>query len=310
MTDPTDVYCSDVQAGPLPGTAKTGSVYVLLEWPGAWSRDVLDGATLGEELTARLKAHLARFKAQLLLVRHSSRERRQIDDHHVYLVFAEQAITEVLHVDAPEDVLGLDLSGPGRNGAQLREKPLVLVCTHGKRDRCCAVKGRSLIRELERDDDIVWETSHIKGHRFAPTMLVMPWAYSFGRMSTEAAGAMIDHALAGEYFVPGNRGRGTLRAPAQVAEVAVAAELARAGEPVRFGQLLVDATETRGAEATVTVSEAAPAAPAAPAAAGTDRARRWRVELEKREVDGVISSCGSAPSTGVAWVAQHIREFG
>lgn len=313
------MFCSDVQAEPLPGTAKKGATYVLFEWPGAWSRDILDGGTFGEELTAKLKAHLARYNAQLLLIRHSSRERREIADHHVYLVFAEQAVTEVLHVDGPEGVLRLDLSGPGKNGAAVREKPLVLVCTHGKRDRCCAVKGRALIRELEREDDVVWETSHIKGHRFAPTMLVMPWAYSFGRMSRPAASAMIDHALAGDYFVPGNRGRGTLAAPEQAAEIAVAAELSRAGERVRFGQLLIDArADTRS-----TPGATAPTAPGDKGTTGDDAAtptatvtvrepdtgRRFDVVLRQREVDGVVSSCGAQPEAGLAWVAESVAKL-
>ena len=297
MTNPADVFCSDIQAEPLPGTAKTGSTYVLLEWPGPWSRDVLDGDTLGAELSAKLKAHLAQHNATLLLIRHTSRERRAIADHHVYLVFADEAVTEVLHVDGPEAVLDLDLSGPGKNGAQRRDTPLVLVCTHGKRDRCCAVKGRALVRELERGDDVVWETSHIKGHRFAPTMLLMPWAYSFGRMSQAAASAMIDHALAGRYFVPGNRGRGTLPPPAQAAEIAVAAELSRAGEEVGIGQLLVDAPvspapNTTGDTATVNVR------------AG-DRA--FTVSLRRREVDGVVASCGQAPKREKVWVAEGVE---
>lgn len=292
MTNPADVFCSDIQAEPLPGTAKTGSTYVLLEWPGPWSRDVLDGDTLGAELSAKLKAHLAQHNATLLLIRHTSRERRAITDHHVYLVFADEAVTEVLHVDGPEAVLDLDLSGPGKNGAQRRDTPLVLVCTHGKRDRCCAVKGRALVRELERGDDVVWETSHIKGHRFAPTMLLMPWAYSFGRMSEAAAGAMIDHALAGRYFVPGNRGRGTLPPAAQAAEIAVAAELSRAGEEVGIGQLLADAPDTADDTATVTVR------------AG-DRA--FTVSLRRREVDGVVASCGQAPKREKVWVAEGVE---
>ena len=227
LTSTPAASCSDVQVESLPGTAKPGSTYVLFEWPHAWTHDVLDGGTLGEELTEKLKAHLAEYDASLLLIRHPTREGRQIDDHHVYLVFAEDEATEVMHVDGPEALLELDLSGPGKNaaaGATARTKPLLLVCTHAKRDRCCAVKGRSMINKLVQKypfghgNDVVWETSHIKGHRFAPTMLLMPWAYSFGRMTFEATDAMLEAALRGEYFVPGNRGRGTLSAPAQAAE--------------------------------------------------------------------------------------------
>ena len=68
LTSAPDVFCSDVQVESLPGTAKPGSTYVLFEWPHAWTHDVLDGGTLGEELTEKLKAHLAEYDASLLLI--------------------------------------------------------------------------------------------------------------------------------------------------------------------------------------------------------------------------------------------------
>lgn len=285
--------CSDVAVEALPGTAKTGSTYVLFEWPGAWSRDVLDGGTFGEELTAKLKAHMERYNATLLLIRHSTREARQITDHHVYLVFADQGVTEVLHVDGPEDVLDLDLSGVGKNGAKLRTTPLLLICTHGKRDTCCAVKGRPLVNELRRGDE-VWETSHIKGHRFAPTMMLMPWAFSFGHMSREATSAMLDHAEDGLFFVPGNRGRGTLTPPEQTAEIAVAAELSHQGIKVGIDQLQVR-IDANGNDPTATVT-----------VKNRDTGDEYEVKLRQKEIEGVVDSCGKAPKTGKGWVVETI----
>ena len=185
--------CSDVEVEPLPGTAKPGSVYVLFEWPEAWPRDVMGDAALGEELTAKLAPMLEAHNATLLLIRHPTREGRNISDHHLYLVFADEAVAEVKHIDGPDELLDLDLSGPGRNGAEQRDRPLLLICTHAKRDRCCAVKGRPMVNELHArhpfgpGNDMVWETSHIKGHRFAPTMLLMPWAYSCLLYTSDAA---------------------------------------------------------------------------------------------------------------------------
>ena len=294
LTSAPAAFCSDVQVESLPGTAKPGSTYVLFEWPHAWTHDVLDGGTLGEEFTEKLKAHLAEYDASLLLIRHPTREGRQIEDHHVYLVFAEEGTTEVMHVDAPEALLTLDLSGPGKNaGAVSRTKPLLLVCTHAKRDRCCAVKGRSMVNKLVEKypfghgNDVVWETSHIKGHRFAPTMLLLPWAYSFGRMTFEATDAMLEAALRGEYFVPGNRGRGTLSAPAQAAEVAVAAELSRAGEQVRYGELEVTDVAVTDDGGYVRVDK---------------QGASYTVELARKKVTGVVPSCGKPAKDDESWV--------
>jgi len=287
--------CSDVEVEPLPGTAKPGSVYVLFEWPEAWPRDVMGDAALGEELTAKLAPMLEAHNATLLLIRHPTREGRNISDHHLYLVFADEAVTEVKHVDSPDELLELDLSGPGRNGAERRERPLLLICTHAKRDRCCAVKGRPMVNELHArhpfgpGNDVVWETSHIKGHRFAPTMLLMPWAYSFGRMNVEATDAMLTDASEGLYFVPGNRGRGTLGPVEQVAELAVAAEVPGA----RYGQFDVAASDDGSALVTDTAS-----------------GQVYEVQLEQRPVSGVVDSCGKPPKESTAWVAASVTPRG
>ena len=287
--------CSDVEVEPLPGTAKPGSVYVLFEWPEAWPRDVMGDAALGEELTAKLAPKLEEHNATLLLIRHPTREGRHISDHHLYLVFADEAVTEVKHVDSPDELLDLDLSGPGRNGAERRDRPLLLICTHAKRDRCCAVKGRPMVNELHArhpfgpGNDVVWETSHIKGHRFAPTMLLMPWAYSFGRMNVEATDAMLTDASEGLYFVPGNRGRGTLGPAEQMAELAVAAEVPGA----RYGQFEVAASGGDSAQVTDTAS-----------------GQVYEVQLEQRPVSGVVDSCGKPPKESTAWVAASVTPRG
>ncbi|WJY67402.1 Sucrase/ferredoxin-like protein [Corynebacterium auris] len=299
MNDTVDILCSDNEVEPLPGTAKKGVVYVLFEWPGRWSHDILDGDTFGPELTAKLKEHMAKWGASLQLIRHPTREGRKISDHHLYIVFSDIGLTEVKHVDGPEAILDLDLSGPGRNDAMARLAPLVLVCTHAKRDRCCAIKGRPLVNEIERrypfkeGRDVVWETSHMKGHRFAATLLLMPWGYSFGRMNLEATVSMLAEAMRGLFFVPGNRGRGIYSPVGQAAEIAVAAHLAEAGQRVMYGQLRIAAEEKGEEEAAVTVAD-------------TTSGAEYEVRLRRHEASGIISSCGDAPKDGAYWAAEEV----
>lgn len=240
----TSQSCSDVTVEPLPGTAKSGGLILALEYTRGWGRDILDGEALGKELTGQIKRYLKTYRAQLQFIRRPGRAGQQEQDSAALYIAnagAEPPTLEYLELTGPEDLLQVDLSTPGSvPGAVRVDHPLLLVCTHGKRDMCCAVKGRPLAGGLHREyPEITWESSHTKGHRFAPSMILLPWNYSFGTLDLAGASAMLDDVLAGRLPVTGNRGRGTLDSRAQVAELAVAAVLAEAGDPAAPGELQV-----------------------------------------------------------------------
>ena len=290
----TNTRCSAAHHEPLPGTAKVGGVYVLLEHLQGWGRDVLDGVAFGAELTADIKVHLKKTGAQLQLIRKPGRSARHRTQRRMYLVFCELGVIETLLVSSPAAILRLDLTGPGRNGAEPVDHPLALVCTHGKRDMCCALKGRPVTAAMQTCffGDEIWESSHTKGHRFAPSMLLFPWGYSYGRLNAPLAIEMLKRASLGEMYIKGNRGRGTFDALGQVAELAVAKALLDAAEPLAPGALMVAA----GGETARVV--------------GHPDGRRWSVQLERQEVDGVIASCGDEPKKGHAWVALEVEQLG
>ncbi|AWB81939.1 sucrase ferredoxin [Corynebacterium yudongzhengii] len=287
MSTHSAVRCSDVPVEPLAGSAKEESVYVIFEHPQGWSRDILDGDTFGPELTEKLRAKL-KGHAGLQLIRHPGREGRSVTKRHLFIVHARQRTCEKLLVDDPTALLHLDLERPGGNGGEMIDTPLVLVCTHGKRDVCCAVKGRPLAAALDDafpDTGIVWETSHTKGHRFAPSILLMPWGYSFGRLNESAAEALVRYAQEGRYYLPGNRGCGGYGARGQVAELAVAEQLIVEGEELAFSDLTAQDNIITHADG-----------------------RSWEVDLEQQAVEGVVSSCGKAPADGKVWVATGIAQ--
>lgn len=258
---------------------------MLLEHPWAWSHDILGGETFGRDLTSRLKRHL-KGRAGLQLIRRPGREGRRVERPHLYVVHTSTATAESLRVGGPEDILSLDLETPLANGGANVEFPLLLVCTHGRRDVCCALKGRPLAAALADGPhgNLVWETSHTKGHRFAPAMLLMPWGYSYGRLNAEAARSLLTHACAGEFFLPGNRGRGLWSPAGQVAEIAVATALMEGGERLRFDQLTVVGDVITHIDG-----------------------RSWAVELRDQEVDGIIASCSKPAKTTSALVATSVR---
>lgn len=95
-----------------------------------------------------------------------------------------------------------------------------LVCTHGRRDACCAVHGRPVVTALADAGVEVWETTHLGGHRFAATALLLPDGVSLGRLDTVDAGS-VAHVAGSASELPGRllRGRCAVPRPVQAAEV-------------------------------------------------------------------------------------------
>lgn len=101
--------------------------------------------------------------------------------------------------------------------------PLLLLCTNGRRDRCCGHVGGRIARQLADtpDADFILRSTHLGGHRFAPTALLLPWGALHGRLDLDSVQALLDEARAGRSVARTLRGYGTLPAPAQVAEAHV-----------------------------------------------------------------------------------------
>jgi hypothetical protein len=218
--------CSDASraAGePLAGTAVTATSWLLLEVTGGWPRDVSDAAALPADAPDAVSSWLARKRpSRLLFVR---RPGRAGDRPFAFAVRAEESVAEVRRFELESlDALGsTDLDA----GGDPVQTPLVLVCGHGSRDRCCARRGGSVFAALapELDDEALWLSSHQGGHRFAGNVLVLPSGIQLGRIDAEDAVALTARALDGRIELDRYRGRTCFEQPVQAAEHALRVEL-------------------------------------------------------------------------------------
>jgi hypothetical protein len=130
---------------------------------------------------------------------------------------------ETAVLDRVEDVDGLDLGAlaAGRSlGMEPSTEPLMLVCTHGRHDACCAERGRPLASALARQvPDQVWECSHLGGDRFAGNVAILPHGLGYGWVTEEAAPRLLDDLDQGRVTLDLLRGRATLPMAAQFAEI-------------------------------------------------------------------------------------------
>ena len=125
-----------------------------------------------------------------------------------------------LELESHEDLVEIDFaSAPG----EPVDHPLFVVCTHGKRDRCCARYGRPLYVALCElcEPDRVWQATHVGGDRFAGNLVCLPEGLYFGRVGAGDAWRVLEQYLAGRIHLDRYRGRCCYPFPVQAAERAV-----------------------------------------------------------------------------------------
>lgn len=316
MTDPgtaVDVdgpgapRCSEVSRAsgePMVGTAPRADVWVAVEHPLGWG-----------------DADLARsgHGVRVLLVRgprpagssHESPPTPAGTGVRVWVAHSTGApVLRVGLVDRPDEVAGWDLAdiaaGSMREWGDPDPDPLMLVCANGRRDRCCGHEGGRLAEVLWRGPlrERVLTSTHLGGHRFAPTALLLPVGALHGRLDGSSATSLLADAAHGRMRAGTLRGFSTLDPPAQVAEAHVRTVTGYQGlDPLEV--------ELVGGEASDEIS----AEVQAPAGSGprssfqdststsiqpADPARTVRVRLT-RTTGQSLMACGRHPEPSTHW---------
>ena len=200
---------------PMIGTVEHGERWLLLEDRSAWgSHAVRD--VFGPDQTARAKA----LRLQVVLVRRREGDPAQDAVRRAMLVdtvTGEMATRTVASADEL-DVDDLARMRVAAFGDRLDE-PLFLVCTNGKRDACCALRGRALMNALQSEGSAsVWECTHLGGHRFAANLVCLPDGIVYGRVTASDGPRLASEYAHGRLDPRFLRGRSTWPGPAQVAE--------------------------------------------------------------------------------------------
>jgi hypothetical protein len=253
----------------LAGTATQGVDWLLLEVRGAWGRDAIKDSGLTPDVSDQLTA----YPGKVVLIRRPDRraggaviraEVREGGGHAVRNDLVSHERLAIADLQAGDAIDG----------------PVVLVCTHGRRDACCARLGAPLYEALTRyvPPERLWQASHLGGHRFAPNVVVLPHGIQLGRIPLDRVGEVVATVSAGRIPLDLYRGR-TLYSPmTQAAEVAARAAT---GCDELDGLAL---TEDDGERVTFTT----------PFGDVT-------VRVESREGPAAPASCGAEPEPTVRW---------
>ncbi|KNB51306.1 sucrase ferredoxin [Streptomyces caatingaensis] len=229
----TCATASRLLAEPLSGTAAPARTWLLIEQPGPWGAKALRASRLDPATGGALEEAADGTGVRIALIRRPGRH-ADCDPLNTRRIFVAHTAPgrswiRTAELADPARLLDLDFTALGAGdhgglGAPYEGDPLALVCTNGRRDRCCALLGRPLAAELAGAGGTeVWEVTHIGGHRFAPTLLVLPYGYAYGRATAPAAKEALEAAREGRIVTANSRGRSAWARPAQAADLAVRA---------------------------------------------------------------------------------------
>ena len=293
------LFCADSAQSvdePLAGSAAAGvTMWIALEECDPWDPRAPKKNTLPSAVNATLQAWKKSYPgSRLQFIR---RPQQKTTARRLFISLSSPKNTRLIafSLSTVEALTAIDLdalvAGTSLEGGEVIEGPLFLVCAHGKRDRCCAKWGTAVFSAcanlaLEQ----TWQTTHLGGHRFAATLVVLPRGYCYGRVGHGDIPAMITSHREGRLFdLSKLRGRCCYDAPTQAAEVALRQSLS--AHPLDD----VEHLETQHIDG--------------------DHARVcFRVDAAEHHVDvqrqrrGAlrITSCHDAPQTVTCWTARQV----
>jgi len=183
-TKPGKRFCAEesvLRGDDFLGTTTVTRCYLMIEYYGNWGSkvaDIVDKSRLSDSLKAQVRQFQeeAPEDVRVLLCKRADRNRSRS----IYLARYTDEGLYLNHI--PRDRKDLDLMGAYRNPVAAR-RDIVLVCTHGKRDKCCAKWGfpvyKSLVDSLHEGFE-VFECTHVGGDRFAANVIWLPYGHCFG----------------------------------------------------------------------------------------------------------------------------------
>ncbi|MFE7749768.1 sucrase ferredoxin [Streptomyces sp. NPDC057428] len=233
MTAPGRFFCADaarIRGDSITGTAPYGSVCVLIEYRGSWPANGFDGLDLEPDTKALVFSAAQAVKARILLVRRHGRGSREEPPSWAVLRFEGLGAHRQQWGTWSRDEDLAQIAEALRAPVVLGCPPVVLVCTHGRHDTCCAVRGRPVCRALsERWPDLVWECTHVGGDRFAANVVIVPDGVYYGDLDALSAVTAVQEHLAGLIHAEHLRGYTNLYPPQQAAVTAVLQRFGPAG---------------------------------------------------------------------------------
>jgi hypothetical protein len=291
---PEVLRCSEAaeaRGDQLGATAPPAQRLVLVEQAGPWGRDAVRESELAKAVATDLLRRAMEVNARVLLIRRPGRPWPS-DGTRQWAVVDTRPGAEATWWGSFADereLLDVPLDG---TGGERSDALTYLVCTHGRHDVCCAIRGRPVAAAFAAcRPQQTWECSHVGGDRFAANVVVAPYGLYYGHVPPAEVLGLVRANESGVVTPTLLRGRTAFSSPVQAAMHHARAAL---------GELRINGIDL--------VAEA-------PATQGTHRHRdSWHVRLghDSGLIDVVVRASSKAVDGRLTCAAVdqgHIRSF-
>jgi hypothetical protein len=212
------------------GTAPRAKIWFILEYRASFGAEALSQSTISKRVQDHLES-VPQSRVQLI----NKPEIERVGDLAFFVALPDQRnpVMYAFTLASYDALLMLDLqaivAGDPKYAANRVSDPLLLVCVNGKRDISCAKYGLPVYNIAKEaltswDDEQIWQTTHLGGHRFAGTAIVLPHGISYGRLSANNVRYVLDEYRAGRIALEVYRGATFYGEVEQVAEFYLRAE--------------------------------------------------------------------------------------
>jgi hypothetical protein len=195
MSNPNTRFCAKEsfdRGEKFLGTMTTVKCYLLIEYDEAWPKlitSLLDNSRIEDKVVKHLNEfiHHCPENVRVLFIKNSNSN----VDKKVYLTRVLSGVAQVseFNINSYRDILSIDLNSAYNEPKVF--KNILVVCTHGKHDKCCAKFGYPIFQELSKWITLtgvnfeVWECSHVGGDRFAANVIWLPYGLGFGHVQLQ-----------------------------------------------------------------------------------------------------------------------------
>ena len=230
---PANFLCCDLSEEanePLYGTAVSAAVWFILEYTRPWGAKATSENELPHGVQVWLEEQVEKHNGRLQFIRQFRPEQATIS----FFICSAGRLYR-FDLSGYEDLLGLDVTAVLQEEVQydshLVEEKHYFVCTNGKRDRSCAVRGAATYRAFaDQAGATVWMTTHLGGHRFAPTLLSLPDGFCYGRIHPQDVAQFVEYGQQNAIWLEKLRGQSRYTAVEQAADYFLRQETGRIEE--------------------------------------------------------------------------------